>query len=273
MAADVGADMDRSDFALRQLDRGKNRALRTSGAKIRRPRRDVAERGDSARAMRDNFFDLARNCVGIDAGRPRRGDEGGNAAQHNLRSVIAARWQAAFAVDARICAGAAQYDVDLLLDKIGRALFRHQHGALAGAEFLHLFRHQRISDVEDVDGDARGAVEIGKIEPRQRAQQAVGQAAENDDADISEFAGADLVELLLANEFARSRQALLDFQPLLREDHRRMGKPAIFEAWRPGELMLGAVAAALIVFGDKLPGHVTRAHPQVEHDRRVAYFR
>jgi hypothetical protein len=78
---------------------------------------------------------------------------------------------------------------------------------------------------------------------------------------------------LLANEFARSRQALLDFQPLLREDHRRMSKPAIFEARRPGKTMLGAIAAALVVFGDKLPGEVAGAHPQVEHDRRMACLR
>jgi hypothetical protein len=44
MAADIGADMDRSEFALCELDRGKNRALRTAGAEIRRSRRNIAVR-------------------------------------------------------------------------------------------------------------------------------------------------------------------------------------------------------------------------------------
>jgi hypothetical protein len=44
MAADIGADMNRSEFALRQFDRGKNRALRTAGAEIRRARRNIAVR-------------------------------------------------------------------------------------------------------------------------------------------------------------------------------------------------------------------------------------
>ena len=61
MAADIGADMDRSEFALCELDRGKNRALRTAGAEIRRPRRNIVERCKRAGATRNDFFDAARN--------------------------------------------------------------------------------------------------------------------------------------------------------------------------------------------------------------------
>jgi len=71
MAADIGADVDRSKFALDQFDRRKNRALRTPGAEIRRSRRNIAVRRKRAGAMRNDFLDAARNGFGIDASRPR----------------------------------------------------------------------------------------------------------------------------------------------------------------------------------------------------------
>jgi hypothetical protein len=167
MAADIGADMDRPELALRQFDRGKNRTLRTTGAEIRRPRRNVAERRQRSGAMREDLFDLARNGLRIEAGRLCRRNEGGNAAQQHLGRVIAACRQAIFAMDAGISAGAAQDDIDLLLDVVGRALLHDQNRAFAGAEFPHLFRHQRISDVEHIDRNARGAVEVAKVQSRQ----------------------------------------------------------------------------------------------------------
>ena len=165
---------------------------------------------------------------------------------------------------------AAQDHIDLLLDIFGRALLDHQHGALADAEVLHFLGHQRIGDVEHVDRNARGAVEIGEVEPRQRTQQVVGEAAEHDDADLVRLARDHLVELLLADEFLRRRQALFDLEPLLGEDHRRMGEAAVFEPRRTGEAMLAAIGAALVVLGEKLAGDVAGAHAQIEHHRRVA---
>ena len=88
---------------------------------------------------------------------------------------------------------------------------------------------------------------------------------------ISSTSPADhLVELVLANELLRRRQALLDFQPLLGEDGGRMRQTAVFEARRPVEPMPAAIGAAFIVLGDELAGDVAGAHPQVEHHRRVA---
>ena len=114
------------------------------------------------------------------------------------------------------------------------------------------------------------AVEIGEIEPRQRAQQIVGEAAEHDDADLVRLARDHLVEFLLADEFLRGRQALLDLEPLLGENHRRMGEPAVFETRRTGEAMLAAIGAALVVLGDEFAGDVAGAHAQIEHHRRMA---
>src|SRR5215471_2223384 len=229
MAADIGADVDRPEFALGQFDRGKNRALRTAGAEIRRPRRNIVERRKRAGAMRTNVFDAARNGFGIEAARLRRRNEARDTAQQHLRRIVAVCGQAALAVNARVHPAAAQNYVDLLFDVIGRTLLHDQDGTFAGAEFPHVFRHKRISDVEHIDRDARGAVEISKIEPRQSAQQTIGQSAENDNADFADLTGNQLVELLLTNELVRRRQALFDFQPLLREGRGWMRKPAIFE--------------------------------------------
>src|SRR6185369_17798791 len=92
---------------------------------------------------------------------------------------------------------AAQFGVDGLLDVIGAAFLDYQHRPLAQAELAQLLRHQRIGDVEDVDGDAARAVEVGKIEPRQRAQHPSGKPADHDDADVVEIAGDQFVELAL----------------------------------------------------------------------------
>ena len=124
--------------------------------------------------MRTNVFDAARNGFPIDVARLRRRDEARYAAQQHLRRIVAVCGQAALAVNARVHPAAAQNNVDLLFDVIGRTLLHDQDGTFAGAEGLHFLRHERISDVEHIDRDARGAVEIGKIEPRQSAQQAIG---------------------------------------------------------------------------------------------------
>ncbi len=73
MAADVGADMGRADLALRELDGGEHRALRTAGAEIRRPRRNVADGGHDGGLMREHFFGARRDGVGVDTSRMRLG--------------------------------------------------------------------------------------------------------------------------------------------------------------------------------------------------------
>jgi hypothetical protein len=164
-------------------------------------------------------------------------------------------------------------DVDLLFNVVGRTLLHDQRRAFSGAELAHFVRHQRIGDVEHIDRDPRGAVEIGQIEPRQSAEHSSGQPAENDDADFADLAGDQLIEFLFGNEFLRRRQALFDFQPFLREGRRRMGKTAIFELDRALQPVSRIVKSGLVVFGDELAGKVTGAHAQVEHDRRVTRLR
>ncbi len=80
MAADIGADMHRPDLALRELYRGKYRALRTAGAEIRRPRRDVADSGGDRGLVRHHGADTRGDRLGVDAVRPRLGKESRDAA-------------------------------------------------------------------------------------------------------------------------------------------------------------------------------------------------
>ena len=72
--------------------------------------------------------------VGVDAGRPRLAQERREPVEQHVRGVVAGLRQRALAEDAGLDVGAAQLDVDLLLDVVGRAFLDHQHRALAGAE-------------------------------------------------------------------------------------------------------------------------------------------
>ena len=204
---------------------------------------------------------------------PGGGEEGGEPVDQRLRRVFAGARQAVLAVHAGLDVGAAQLGVDRLLDIVGRALLDHQHRALARAERAQFFRHQRIGDVEHVDRDAAGAVEVGEAEPLERAQHAVGEPAERDDADLREVAGDHLVELSFTDELLRGGQPLLDLEPLLREDHRRMREPAVFEARRPGDAVLARIGGAPVGLGGELAGDVAGAHPQLHHHRGVARLR
>ena len=190
--------------------------------------------------------------------------------EHDVRRVVAGLRQRALAVDAGLDVGAAQLDIDLLLDVVGRAFLDHQHRALAGAERAHFLRHQRIDAVEHMDRHARRAVDLGEVEPLQRAQHARGQPAANDDADVGEVAGNELVEALLADEGDRRRQAVLDLQPLMHEQRRRMRQPRVFEARRAGDAVAAGERGALVVLGGEFAGDMTGADAQLHHHRRVA---
>jgi hypothetical protein len=178
----------------------------------------------------------------------------------------------ALAEDAGRDVGAAQLHVHRLLDVFGMAFLDHEHGALAGAEGGDFFRHQRIDDVEHQHWHARFAEYVGQPYALKRAQHAVGQTAHDDDADVGEIAVDHLVELVLANESARGRKALFDLQPLLREDHRRMCQPPVFEARRTGELVEPRYDAFAIVLRGEFACGVTGADAQLQHHRRMARF-
>src|SRR5262249_57871366 len=109
------------------------------------------------------------------------------------------------------------------------------------------------------------AVEIGEIEPRQRAQHAIGEAADHDDADVGEIARDHLVELACADELPRGRKALIDLEPLLRIDDGGMRQPAIVETRRTGEAVLAGKRGAAGWLGLLLPRDVASAGGPLPH--------
>src|SRR5262249_47012181 len=108
---------------------------------------------------------------------------------------------------------------------------------------------------------------ISEIEPRQRAQHAVGEAADDDDADVGEIARDHLVELARTDELLRGGKPLIDLEPLLRIDDRRMRQPAIIEARRTGEAVLAGKRRAAGGPGLENPGGTERAGGQLQPHR------
>src|SRR5262245_66352346 len=119
MAADIGADMGRSEFALHQLDGGKDGTLRTAGAERGRTRRQRSESRGGLCLVRDKAARLFGDCVGIDAIRFRVLKKGWKAFEQNVGRVFAYFWQRAFTKHTRNDAGAAQFQLDRLLDVVG----------------------------------------------------------------------------------------------------------------------------------------------------------
>ena len=78
---------------------------------------------------------------------------------------------------------------------------------------------------------------------------------------------------LLADEFLRGRQPLVDLEPLLGKDDRRMREPAILEARRAGDAVLARKIGAPVGLGLELAGDVAGADAQLHHHGCVARFR
>ena len=135
MAADVGADVGRAQFALHQLDRGEHRTLRAAGAEGRRARRQGPESGGGflpcARSGRAPFSAMVSASMPFGFGLLQ---ERSQTFQQAHRRYIRPPAAAALAEHARVDVGAAQLDVHRLLDVVGIAFFDDQHRALACAE-------------------------------------------------------------------------------------------------------------------------------------------
>ena len=237
MAADVGGDMRRTELALHQLERGEHRPLRAAGAESRWTRRKGPKRGGSFRLVREQAARLLGDGIDVEARGSCRLQEGGKPVEQHVGGVFACLRQRSLAVDLGLNVGAAQLDVHRLLDVVREAFLDDEHGAFGCAERGDFLGHQRVDDVEHEHWHARGAEHVGKAHALQRAQHAGGETAHDDDADVGEIAVHRLVQFLLADEGARGRQSLFDLQALLREDHRRMREPSIFEFRRPRQLV------------------------------------
>src|SRR6185437_1961791 len=180
------------------------------------------------------------------------GDEAGKPVEQHLGGVFARARQRALAEHTRRHVGTAELYIDRLLDIIGTSLLDHENGALSRAELAQLLGHEWKGDVEHVDRYAARAVEICEIEPLERAQHAIGEPAEDDDADLGKVARDHLVELARADEPLRGGKPLLDLVPLLRKNDGRMRQPAVVEARRTGQAVLAGKRGAAVGLGLEL---------------------
>ena len=119
MAADIGADMGRAELALHQLDRGEYRPLRTAGAEGRRPRRQRRRRGGARRLVGEHRSRARGDRFGSSPAAAPRAKKPASPRDQHLGLVFAGLRQQALAVHAGLQVGAAQLDIDLLLDVIG----------------------------------------------------------------------------------------------------------------------------------------------------------
>src|SRR5207302_359866 len=177
------------------------------------------------------------------------------------------------AVQLRRYIGTPQTGGDFLLDELGLALLENQDGFFGPGKFNQLLGHQRVHHVEREDRNARGAERIGEPQGFQREHQAVVQAALDDDADRVFASGKYLVQLVLANELARRRQAHVRLQLLLAERRRWMGEAVVNEFLRRSvDLLARRYCRLLIVLRDEASLDVARAASQLDPPRRVPRF-
>src|SRR5688572_14080836 len=87
-----------------------------------------------------------------------------------------------------------------LLDELGLPLFCDEYGSFAAAETYPLFRHERIVDVENVQGHLARAEHIGAPEQLERSQCVVVEATLQDYADFVGLTFEQVVHAPLGDE-------------------------------------------------------------------------
>ena len=160
----------------------------------------------------------------------------------------------------------------VLLDVVGLAFLDQQDGALAGAKARHLARHDRVRDVHHVQRNARIAVDVGETQPLEGANQRVVHAALDDDADVVDVLGEELVQAALLDEADRRRPALVDLFLLVRVGRRRQNDP-VGGAPRRRQRIARRERRAPVGAGGEAAVDVAGADAQQQHHRRVARFR
>ena len=90
----------------------------------------------------------------------------------------------------------------------------------------HFRRHQRVGDVQDVERHAGVAPDVGQASPHQRPHHAVVHAALQDDADLLQVAGEELVHAVRLDEVHRGGPSARDLVPLMGEARRRQDDAA-----------------------------------------------
>ena len=284
MAANVGADMVRTQFFFNQLHGRKNRALWAAGAKAGWARLHDLLQG----LERNHFVGLDRGgCAGhrcwlgqhqtFGAGCLDRIQQtvflgkGPHPFEHLMDGVFARRWQQVFAVQHRAATGLAQHRGDVLLHKIGLALFHQQDRAFALAKAQHFGIDHGVGDVHHIQGHPAAAIDIGQAQALQHPHQGVVIATLHHDAHVLKIALKKFIQLIFFNERHRRRPALGEFFLLVHKARGRQHNAADI----PLRLLHGFVQrkrGAHIVTGGKTPMHMAGTDAQLQHHRGVAGF-
>src|SRR4051794_38465130 len=147
MAANVGADMRRPDLTLQKFDGAEYRPFRATGTESRWARRQVADGGRRDGPVRQHSARALRYSMGVETCWFCFSDKSRQTVDQHIGGVFSRFRQRPFAENARLNIGAAEFNVDCLLDVVGIALLHDQYCALAEAEVSDLLRHQWIDDV------------------------------------------------------------------------------------------------------------------------------
>ena len=171
---------------------------------------------------------------------------------HDLGGVLAGHGQHVLARELRGDAGLAQHRVQVLLDVVGLAFLEQQHGALVAAEVDDLVLDDGVGHVHDVQRDAAVAEVVGQAQQLQRADDAVVQAALQDQADVGLVAVEMLVELVFLDIADGGGPAVLDLFLLVQEGRGRQ-HDAAGVARRAFQRLRQAEGGALVFLAMKRP--------------------
>ena len=160
-----------------------------------------------------------------------------------------------------------------MLDVLGLAFFHHQHGPLICGKFAHLFRYQRVGDVEHQQRNLAVSKGIGQTKRLQRTHQAVVKPTLNDDAQLRARAVQQVIELVLQDVASCSRQPLFNFEFFLPEGHRWVGQLHVIELAWLGHEVLGGNGGQLVVFTLKTAPYMAGADAQFHHGGHVGGLR
>ena len=264
VAADVGTDIDRAELALEELDRGKQRSLRTADAEARWPRRHdglEARQRDRRRGrcggrqrigqpLPQKRFDAGFDCTG---------------------GILAGHRKGPLPDHPGLEAGLAEELIDRLLDELRLTLFDHENRLLAAGESGQFFWDQRIGHVHHVERNVALAKGIGEAQILERSEHGVVESALEHDSDVRASPVEKLIQMMPRDVLDRRGPPRRDLVLLLEVGGRREDNPVV-APFRLIESILNGKAGPDIVRRHETAMDVTSPNPEHQHHRRIAGF-
>jgi hypothetical protein len=247
MAADVGGDVHRADFLLRQLERREHRPLGAADAEARRAARQgaVELRSHGGAALRG--CRPARRCARVVS--PARWLGSGRPAAPASTSTV---YSPAAGSRSLPCTGVCRSRGAAPATGPSRCTpgwpSSSTSTARRPAQKSPPARHQRVGDVQHQQRDALSPNASARPSCCSARTSAVVQPALHDDAQVGVLASRNqLVQAVLGDVAPRGRDALLDLELFVAEGHRRVRQPHVVEAGRLVDQLRAWKSAARLV--------------------------